>query len=277
MNWTFSGGLELVSDRLSHRYPRKCGGGADGGATDDELPKYQDEDVVVDTWVKLRRGAGELRIQILMHKPRVVLNWYCQLASGPENNREKLKPTNSFLPFQPTSYPSVMQSPHVLGSDSHIALECKTIYLDGKLTTMAYDVSSAVNSGTGSANASHGEQQSPSSLGSTNKGPMYWPELMQSNQVIVSTPPGQIPLHEIMTSVEERFCYSFSIFYSKMLSSCKSVSPNEEPLCEFSKSRMNNSAFQDIELELDLLYSSISEGIQRDRLVGCSFYILAKI
>ncbi len=191
----------MVSDRLGHRYPRKFGGGADCGGTNDEILIHQgNEDIVVDTWVELRRGAGELRIQILIHKPRIVLDWCNQLAA-PENNREKLKPTsfvaNSFLPFRPASFPPMMQSPRALGgSDSpYHFLECVTIYLDGKLTTT--DVAaSVVNSGTGT-NANQGGQSS--SLGSTNKGPMSWPELKQSSQVIVSTPPGQIPLDEIMS------------------------------------------------------------------------------
>ncbi len=191
----------MVSDRLGHRYPRKFGGGADGGGTGDErLMQQGNEDVVVDTWVELRRGAGELRIQILIHKPRVVLDWCNQLAA-PENNREKLKPTsfvaNSFLSFGAASFPPMMQSPHALGgSDSpYHFLECVTIYLDGKLT-MTNVAASAVNSGTG-ANANQGGQTS--SLGSANKGPISWPELKQSSEVIVSTPPEQIPLDEIMS------------------------------------------------------------------------------
>ncbi len=206
----------MVSDRLGHRHPRKFGGGADEDSTSDTLSKHHaDEKVAIDTWVELRRGAGELHIQILMYKPRMLLDWCSQLSAPENKDRLKTTPfvTHPLLSFRPGSTPPT-SSPHTLGSGpilppNHL-LECYTTHLIGK-TANRY-VSEVVNGNQGG--------QSSMSVGlSANKGnsrggrylfdtyrqreyticrPVSWRELEQSYCVNVSTPPGQIPLHEVM-------------------------------------------------------------------------------
>ncbi len=276
----------MVSDRLGHSHPRKFGDGADGGSTEAVSKQQGDEDqFAVDTWVQLRRGAGELRIQILMHNPRILLDWCSRRLAVPEN-RGKLKTqsltAHSILSsFHSTSFPSV-QSRHeqqLHGSASPPILECDTVVLDGKIAETA-NVLETLNS---SAGANQGGQSS-SQGGITNKGnsrggrhlfDVYgqrdysihrsasWPELEQSRHVIVSTPPGQIPLDEVMSSVENQFCYSFSVCYSQKLPSLKVVDM-KGGLYEIS-SGPQTSELMNLSLQQDLLYSLIREGIQRER------------
>ncbi len=269
-----------MSDRLGHRHPRKFGGGADGG-TADALPKQQgdEEQLAVDTWVQLRRGAGELRIQILMHNPRILLDWCNRRLAIPEN-RDKLMPHPLLSSFRSASVPPV-PSPHALGGSAspyNPILECDTIYLDGKMTSTG-NVSETFNSSAGANQGGQSSSQGPANKGNSRGGrhlfdtyrqrdysicrPASWPELEQSCQVIVSTSPGQIPLDEVMSSVEKQFCYSFSVCYSQKLPSLKAVDIKEGGLYEISGPRTRE--LMNLSLQQDLLCSLMCEGIQRDR------------
>jgi hypothetical protein len=169
-----SGGEKLVLDCIG--FAR--GGRMEGG------PDVINE-VAVDTWLALRNGAGELRIQILVQ-------------SCPESDVQL-----EWIRLPPPPPPLLIPAPTAserLPSPIH----------DGTNRATSPDAASSAP-----APSSPREGVSPTLC----KRPLPWPALERSEHLLVSIPPWSAPLRERLRAIEDQFCYSYSASYSQTVRS----------------------------------------------------------